>query len=182
MKYFIVSCVVILVTGLIEKKVEKGGTNKLQSEENFIARVQGIVFTLGAIIVGMVAITYVYFFITDPVQLDDVFINVIAIIFVIVLGIYPMLLPMPGVWEIRVDGDDICVVKCFLYKKRYKFSELTRCKMTRGGARFYIEGRRRKAFFLDRMMTGADLFMKRTDKAGIPIEEFVDKSLEEEGE
>lgn len=180
MKYFIVSCVVILVLGLIEKKVEKGGTNKLQSEEKFIARVQGIMFTLGAIVIGMIVAIYIFFGITDPEQLNDIVANVCFIVLG-TLGIYSMLLIVPGFWEIRVDGDDICVVKCFLYKKSYKFSELTRCKMTRGGARFYIEGCRRKAFFLDAMMIGADLFMKRTEKAGIPIDEFVDKSLEEEG-
>lgn len=176
MKYLIVSSVVILILGLIQKGVQKENKKKCQNEKKFVARVTGIMLILGAIIVGIIVATLIYMIIDG--QTDDTFTVVGLIVAGIILGIIPMLIPMPGFWEIRVDGDDICVVKCFLFKKHYKFSELIQCKMTRGGAKFFIEGRSRKAFFLERMMIGADLFMKRVNKAGIPIEEFVDKSLE----
>jgi hypothetical protein len=77
-----------------------------------------------------------------------------------------------------VDGNAIEVIKCFVYKKHFQFTEIVRCKMTRGGAKIYIKGRKRKAFFVDGMMEGADVFLKRAEKAGIPIEEMKTKDSE----
>lgn len=87
------------------------------------------------------------------------------------LGLLLMLAPVKGFWDIIVDNDDITVVKAFIYKRHWKFSEIEYCKTTRGGIKVYVKvkGRKRKAFFVDAMVEGCGNFKKRVEKEDIPI-------------
>ena len=104
--------------------------------------------------------------------------NQLNIFYIIVLflgalpGLLLMILPIAGMWEVQVDGDNIEAIKLFVFKKQFLFSEITHCKETRGGWKVYVNGKRKKAFFVDRMMEGANLFLKRIEKTNIPIEEM----------
>lgn len=86
-----------------------------------------------------------------------------------VLSILLMFAPVKGFWDVIVDNDDITVVKAFIYKRHWKFSEIEYCRTTRGGIKAYVKGRRRKAFFVDAMVEGSGNFRKRVEKEGIPI-------------
>ena len=85
-----------------------------------------------------------------------------------IVGIIPafmlMVAPIKGVWDVIVDGDDITIVKAFIFKRHWKFSDITYGKVTRGGMKVYVEGRKRKAFFVDRMCDGFSNFLKRMEK------------------
>lgn len=73
-------------------------------------------------------------------------IMVIFILVVIIPGFLLMVAPIKGVWDIIVDGDDITVVKAFIFKRHWKFSDISYGKVTRGGMKIYVEGERKSLF------------------------------------
>ena len=91
----------------------------------------------------------------------------VMVIFTIV-GIIPafmlMIAPIKGVCDVIVDGDDITIVKAFIFRRHWKFSDITYGKVTRGGMKVYVEGRKRKAFFVDGMFEGYSNFIERMEK------------------
>ena len=93
-------------------------------------------------------------------------IMVIFILVVIIPGFLLMVAPIKGVWDIIVDGDDITVVKAFIFKRHWKFSDISYGKVTRGGMKIYVEGGKKKAFFVDGMCEHFSNFMKRMEKEG----------------
>ncbi|WP_147403506.1 hypothetical protein [Roseburia sp. AM51-8] len=78
---------------------------------------------------------------------------------------------MPGFWDIVVDGDDITVIKLWLFRKSFKISEIDKVVMKIGDMRVYIKGKKRPAFMVDAMMNGVNNFLKRMDKEGILVED-----------
>ena len=84
-------------------------------------------------------------------------------------GFLLMIAPIKGVWDVIVDDDDITVVKAFIYRRHWKFSKITHGKVTRGGLKVYVEGRKRKAFFVDGMCEHSSNFVKRMKKEGKEI-------------
>ena len=93
-------------------------------------------------------------------------IMVIFILVVIIPGFLLMVAPIKGVWDIIVDGDDITVVKAFIFKRHWKFSDISYGKVTRGGMKIYVEGGKKKAFFVFFMCEHFSNFMKRMEKEG----------------
>ena len=68
-----------------------------------------------------------------------------------------------------IDGDDITVIKAFIFKRHWKISNISYCKAKRDGMNVYVEGRRRKAFFIDGMTDHYSNFVKRMEKEGKEI-------------
>ena len=56
------------------------------------------------------------------------------------------------------------IVKAFVFKRHWKFSDIICGRVTRGGMKIYVEGRKRKAFFVDGMCEGYSNFLKRMEK------------------
>lgn len=77
-----------------------------------------------------------------------------------------MIAPINGVWDII---DDITVVKAFVYKKRWKFSDIAYGKASRGGIKIYVERKKYRAFFVDAMCKGTSNFIERMEKEGKEI-------------
>ena len=94
---------------------------------------------------------------------------VVFIIVAILPSALLMIAPIKGVWDVIVDDDDITVVKAFVYKRHWKFSKITYGKMGRGGMKVYVEGRNRKAFFVDGIGEHFSNFMERMEKEGKEI-------------
>ncbi|WP_368072144.1 DUF6560 family protein, partial [Amedibacillus dolichus] len=80
-----------------------------------------------------------------------------------------MAAPIQGVWDIVVENDDITVIKGFLYRRHWKFSTICYAKAGRGGLKVYVQGRKRRAFFVDTMLPASQNFIKRMEKEGKPI-------------
>ena len=104
---------------------------------------------------------------------DVSFICAIGALFVLVafLGLmfFGMIAPIKGVWDICVDNNDVTVIKAFLYKRHWKVSDISYCKMKRGGMNVYVNGRKKKAFFVDGITDHFDNFIKRMEKEGKEI-------------
>ena len=104
---------------------------------------------------------------------DVSFICAIGALFVLVafLGLmfFGMIAPIKGVWDICVDNNDVTVIKAFFYKRHWKVSDISYCKMKRGGMNVYVNGRKKKAFFVDGITDHFDNFIKRMEKEGKEI-------------
>lgn len=120
--------------------------------------VMGMLLLIGALIFCKIDGTYI-----PPV------IMVLLFIGLFIPSMLLMLAPIKGLWDVIVDGDDITVVKAFIFKRHWKFSSITHGKATRGGIKIYVEGRKRKALFVDAMCDGTNQFMKRMEKEGKEI-------------
>ena len=56
-----------------------------------------------------------------------------------------------------------------LFRSYWKISDISYCKMKRGGINVYVNGRKKKAFFVDGMTDHFDNFIKRIEKEGKEI-------------
>ena len=160
LRAIIVAFIVVGVLDLLTKRTSK----KTDSLDKFVVRAPidfaalgaiGMVFVIGALILSAVENR------TFPIVAMIIF-NTIVVVPCALL----MIAPIKGVWDVIVDDDDITVVKAFVYRRHWKFSKITYGKMKRGGMKVYVEGRARKAFFVDSMGENFSNFMERMEKEG----------------
>ena len=158
LRTLIVAFVVTGVLDLLAKKSRK----KTGSMKKFVVRAPLDFAGLGTI--GMIIVIGALVF--AEVENQDIPLPIMVIFIVVAIGpsFLLMIAPIKGVWDIIVDGDDITVVKAFLFKSHWKFSNITCGRATRGGTKIYVEGRKRKAFFVDGMCEGYSNFLKRMEK------------------
>lgn len=153
--------VAFIVTGILDLLAKKS-KRKTASSKKFAVRAPLDFAGLGTIVM-IIAIGALVFAEVEN-QHIPLPIMVIFIVVVIVPGFLLMIAPIKGVWDIIVDGDDITVVKAFVFKRHWKFSDIICGRVTRGGMKIYVEGRKRKAFFVDGMCEGYSNFLKRMEK------------------
>jgi len=169
MKSFITVVIVGVVLVFLEKQTRKRERESEMTEEKFLIKLSSGYFFLGAIEAGMMGAILIWGELTNDLDIYTIIICVL----VAIPGLMLMIGPLPGVWDILVNQDDITVTKCIIFKKNFQFSEITHCKHTRGGWKIYTERQKGKAFFVDRMADGAGLFLKRIEAANIPVEEMI---------
>ena len=58
-----------------------------------------------------------------------------------------MIAPLKGVWEIKVEEDNITVIKMFIFRRHWKISNISYCKMKRGGLNVYVKCKKEKSIF-----------------------------------
>ncbi len=86
------------------------------------------------------------------------------------LSLISFLYAAPRFWDIVVDGDDITVIKCFIFTKHVEFSKIDRVEIaTNNYIKVYKDGKKRAFFLIDPMMKGKNNFLKRAEKEGIPV-------------
>ena len=90
-------------------------------------------------------------------------------------GFLLMASPVYGVWEVRIEDETITVLRCFWFQKEYTYSDIIRCVQTRSGFRIYAKDRKRKAFFVDRLMYGTFWFIEEMKERNVPIEYLDEK-------
>ena len=143
--------VAFIVTGILDLLAKKS-KRKTASSKKFVVRAPLDFAGLGTIVM-IIAIGALVF-----AEVENQHIPLpIMVIFIVIA-------PIKGVWDIIVDGDDITVVKAFVFKRHWKFSDIICGRVTRGGMKIYVEGRKRKAFFVDGMCEGYSNFLKRMEK------------------
>ena len=160
LRAIIVAFIVVGILDLLTKRTSK----KTDSIDKFVVRAPIDFAALGAI--GMVVVIGILIFC----EIDGTVIPELVMVIFFMVGIFPgfllMIAPIKGVWDVIVDDDDITVVKAFVYRRHWKFSKITYGKMKRGGMKVYVEGRARKAFFVDGMGENFSNFMERMEKEG----------------
>lgn len=150
-----------IVMGILDLFSIKG-KRKTASLKKFVVRAPLDIAALG--VIGMLVAIGILVFV--EVENQEIPLSVMVIFTVVVIGpaVLAMLGPIKGVWDVIVDGDDITVVKAFILKSHWKFSEIRCGRATRGGMKIYVEGRKRMAFFVDGMCEGYGNFLKRMEK------------------
>ena len=115
MRSFIVSVIVLSVLGFLERRTKKQGSR--QSEKKFIMKAANSLFIIGVIVTVMMAVILIWMELVDELELILIPFMMIPTI----PGLLLMAVPISGVWEIRVNEDEIEVVKCFILKKILNF-------------------------------------------------------------
>ena len=171
MKYIggiITAYIVLLVLDIIQSRNHKRPqsikkfTIRTITDVSFICAI-GALFLLGVLIWG---------FWSEPENFCSkryfININQFSIIWFGVT-LFGMIAPLKGVWEIKVEEDNITVIKMFIFRRYWKISDISYCKRKRGGMNVYVNGRKKKAFFVDGMTDHFDNFIKRMEKEGKEI-------------
>ena len=114
--------VAFIVTGIMDLLAKKS-RKKTGALKKFVVRAPLDFAGLGTIVMIIVIGALVF----AQVENQDIPlpIMVIFILVVIIPGFLPMVAPIKGVWDIIVDGDDITVVKAFIFKRHWKFSDIS---------------------------------------------------------
>ena len=150
----IIAYIVLLVLDILKRRNHK----QTRSLEKFTIRTitdVGFICAMGAALwIGVM----LYGLISEPELLEKTFFIILSIIWLGVM-FWGMIAPMKGVWDILIDGNNVTVIKAFLFKKHWKISDISHCKMKRGGINVYVNGRKRKAFFVDGMTDHFDNFI-----------------------
>lgn len=160
-----------LVAGVLDVLAKKNRTTT-RSLNKFTARTIMDVAYICAMGVAMWIAFIVFILLSEPERLDDgrfMMIFVPLTVIWLVITFWGMLAPVKGVWDIVVDGDDVTVIKAFIFKRHWKISNISYCRVKRGGMNVYVEGRRGKAFFIDAMTDHYSNFIKRMEKEGKEI-------------
>ncbi len=86
------------------------------------------------------------------------------------LSLISFLYATPRFWDIVVDGDNITIIKLFIFTKRVQFSNIVRVEIGQNNyIKVYKEGKKRAFFLIDPMMKGKNNFLKRAEKEGISV-------------
>lgn len=95
---------------------------------------------------------------------------IISMGIMIILSLYAVFLPIPRMWDQRVEQDEVTIRRFIIYEKRWNISNITYCKMTKGGMlKVYVKGRKRMAFSVDPLLIGKRNFIKRMKKENVII-------------
>ena len=163
LRAIIVAFIVVGALDLLTKRT----LQKTDSLDKFIVRAPIDFAALGAIGTAVVIGILIYGAISEE------YIPIWSVVLLCIVGMFPgfllMIAPIKGVWDVIVDDDDITVVKAFVYRRHWKFSKITYGKMGRGGMKVYVEGRKRKAFFVDGMCEHYSNFEERMKAEGKEI-------------
>ena len=171
MKYLgtiLVAYIVLFILDIMQKRNHKTtkSLNKFSirtiSDVSFICAI-GALFLLGVLIWG---------FWSEPEKFySKRYLMIIIPLSIIWFGVtfFGMIAPLKGVWEIKVEGDNITVIKMFIFRRYWKISDISYCKMKRGGMNVYVNGRKKKEFFVDGMTDHIDKFIDRMEKEGKEI-------------
>lgn len=93
----------------------------------------------------------------------------IIMLILVAIGFFAMLLPIRGFWEVRVNHEDITVVKFWIFRRHYTFNDIDYAVEMRGEVNIYIKGKRFHKFFIDYYAEGYSNFIDCLDERSIHI-------------
>lgn len=150
MKYLgtiLVAYIVLFILDIMQKRNNK--TTK--SLNKFSIRTISDVSFICAIGALFVLVVFIWGFWSEP----ENFCSKRYLMFIIPFSIiwfgvtfFGMIAPLKGVWEIKVEEDNITVIKMFIFRRHWKISNISYCKMKRGGLNVYVNARKKKHFLL----------------------------------
>ena len=83
--------------------------------------------------------------------------------------IFLMAASLPRFWDVVVDGNDITVIKLFIFKKKFTVENIRCCVIKTGEVWVYTKDRKFVAFLVDAMNNGVNNFIKRMEKENIEV-------------
>lgn len=172
---FITSYVVSFVLNCITRKRDQ--KDQKNDIDHFIIRAPKDLAYLGIICAGAMLAIEIGIAIEDYKETGSIiadgwasYVLLIGLAILIIIGLLMMFAPIPGFWDIIVNNDEVEVIKLWLFKNHYNVKAIRYYTISKahGGYDVFIEGRRRKAFFVDGMCNGVKTFEKRMAIENIP--------------
>lgn len=163
-KYLVVTFIVSVAVNFFTYSTNP--KNYTKSLYHFVIRAPLNMVALGVMGFGMCALIFgMGYYETGTIEPG----YVIALSVVWIPSFISVIAPLPRLWDVIVDGDDIKIIKLFVFAKHFKFSDISYAKITKGEIRLYKENRKRCIFMVDAMCNGRSNFIKRLRKEGIEI-------------
>lgn len=157
---------VTLVLNLIP--VRDRNTSRPADPYHFTARGRRVLILIGCCGVGLMTLIELAVLAHHEEPLPTL-LTVLLTFLVALPGLPLCLAPLPGFWEIRVDGDDITVTKLFRIRTHWKISDIGRCEAVSGELRVYMRGQKKAAFPVDALFDHYNTFVERMKREQIPI-------------
>lgn len=167
MDFFRILIVGTVVCGILDLLTARATKKSTSSLSHFTVRAPIDFAFLGTI--GMVFVIGIFLFAKHENRSIPLWVMLIFTIGLILPSAFLMITPVKYVWDVIVDDDDITIIKGFIYRRHWKFSSIQYAKAGRGGLKVYVNGRKRKAFFVDTMCPASRNFIERMEKEKKPI-------------
>ena len=91
--------------------------------------------------------------------------------FFLMLSLSLILIYTPAFFDIRIDDDDIKVMRWWIYRKHYNVKDIDHCVMKHGHTLVYMKGKKHFSFLVEMGFRGEKNFIRRMNKEGIPVED-----------
>lgn len=131
---------VVILLGLLQNLNKK--QEKKQNKNQYIMRVSKSIFWLGMIELIIIIVLVVLIHLTSYMDIVSFWVTMVLAL----LGVTGILLATPGIWEIRVDYNDIKVVKFYKVRKKIEFTDITSCVKTSGGYKVFVNDQKNQHF------------------------------------
>ena len=89
----------------------------------------------------------------------------------LILSLSLILIYTPAFFDIRIDDDDIKVMRWWIYRKHYNVKDIDHCVMKHGHTLVYMKGKKHFSFLVEMGFRGEKNFIRRMNKEGIPVED-----------
>lgn len=164
-----------IISGMINLiTYKKNPKNYTRSINKFTIRTSSTMCLYGVIYLLVGTGFFFGFWLYDGIfekELRQIIIIMVMVSIPLMAGLVCLLAPLPRFWDIVVNGNDITIIKFFVFTKSFKISDIEKCVMTVGDIRVYVKGRKHVAFLVDAMTKGVNNFLKRMEKEGILVED-----------
>ena len=164
LKYFIIVTIVPFILDILNLKNES--KNYTKSLNKFIIRTGKSIIGIGIIWFVLSSVILVGVLHQEGVEFTPAIAGMF--VFFYFLALISFLYAVPRFWDIVVDGDDITIIKFFIFTKKTAFSEITKVEIAKNNyLKIYKNGREKAFFLIDPMMNGKNNFLKRIEKENI---------------
>ena len=94
---------------------------------------------------------------------------VYVIVALLLLGVFLMLLPVKGFWDVQVNNDEICSSRAWILKKTIMIEDIEHCEKNTKGILIYTSTSSDPVMAIESLSTNIRNFEKRMEKEGIEI-------------
>lgn len=95
--------------------------------------------------------------------------HLIIVSFILIPSFMVIVAPVPRLWDVIVENQTITVIKFFVFRKEFVFSEIEYARITKGEVKVYCKNSKGVSFIVDLMSKGSTNFIKRLQKENINI-------------
>ena len=158
----VIAYIVPVLLSCLTIKADKKTTDSI---ENFEMRPITDISKIGWLVAGF------FLFCIIGSSSAEQFEGVTAGIFVVLfaLGIFLILAPTRGFWDVVVRDDKVTSSRLWIFKKHINIKDIDYCQLGAGGYHVYVKGKRGKALSIDGMSNNTDNWEVLMEREGIEI-------------
>lgn len=169
MKIIVYFIITFIVAGFIDLATYcKNPKRYTTSINKFTIRASNSLVPIGAIELAFGLFIGIGMWIQDGYQYTSWFEYFITI-FLCSIGAICMIAPLPRLWDVVVNGNEITIIKLFIFKKKFYISDISFCIVKKGELWVHVRGKEKTAFLVDSMTKGITNFLRRMEKENVPL-------------